>query len=257
MTPQDGKDGASGKSPVMVFRGVYSSSKTYYGNEHRLDCVKHGNTYYIARIDAGTFSTPAPPDSSKWNSFGASFESIATNLLLAEGANIGDWFISGGKIVSTLTGENKITLDAKNSRIQVVSATSGGIYSQENLGSIVDIDANAGIVEAQVEELSPVWKPVDLIDEAEMESGDDGFVVIPKPYDAGDHIAYRYERRRDVQSVKDEIQALKDSLSESDYKITKCYEASLLGTELPYDIEELHAQRQAERDKINELEAFL
>ncbi len=112
-------------------------------------------------------------------------------------------------------------------------------------------------VEAQVEELSPVWKPVDLIDEAEMESDDDGFVVIPKPYDAGDHIAYRYERRRDVQSVKDEIQALKDSLSESDYKITKCYEASLLGTELPYDIEELHAQRQAERDKINELEAFL
>lgn len=149
MTPQDGKDGASGKSPVMVFRGVYSSSKTYYGNEHRLDCVKHGNTYYIARIDAGTFSTPAPPDSSKWNSFGASFESIATNLLLAEGANIGDWFISGGKIVSTLTGENKITLDAKNSRIQVVSAMSGGIYSQENLGSIVDIDANAGIVEAR------------------------------------------------------------------------------------------------------------
>ena len=112
-------------------------------------------------------------------------------------------------------------------------------------------------VEAQVEELSPVWKPVDLIDEAEMESDDDGFVVIPKPYDAGDHIAYRYERRRDVQSVKDEIQALKDSLSESDYKITKCYEASLLGTELPYDIEELHAQRQAERDKINELEACL
>lgn len=112
-------------------------------------------------------------------------------------------------------------------------------------------------VEAQVEELSPVWKPVDLIDEAEMESGDDGFVFIPKPYDAGDHIAYRYERRRDVQSVKDEIQALKDSLSESDYKITKCYEASLLGTELPYDIEELHTQRQAERDKINELEAFL
>lgn len=148
MTPYDGKDGASGKSPVMVFRGVYSSSKTYYGNEYRLDCVKQGNTYYIARIDAGTFSTPAPPDSSKWNTFGASFESIATNLLLAEGANIGDWFISGGKIVSTLTGENKISLDAKNSKIEVVSASSGGAYSQENIGSRVDIDANQGIVEA-------------------------------------------------------------------------------------------------------------
>lgn len=149
MTAQDGKDGANGKSPVMVFRGQYDSSKKYYGNDNRLDAVKYGDTYYIARIDAGEFSTPAPPDSSKWNAFGASFESIATNLLLAEGANIGDWFISGGKIVSTLTGENKITLDAKNSRIQVVSATSGGIYSQENLGSIVDIDANSGIVEAR------------------------------------------------------------------------------------------------------------
>lgn len=149
MTAQDGKDGANGKSPVMVFRGQYDSSKKYYGNDNRLDAVKYGDTYYIARIDAGEFSTPAPPDSSKWNSFGASFESIATNLLLAEGANIGDWFISGGKIVSTLTGENKISLDAKNSRIEVVSASSGGAYSQENLGSRIDIDANYGIVEAR------------------------------------------------------------------------------------------------------------
>jgi rRNA maturation protein Nop10 len=112
-------------------------------------------------------------------------------------------------------------------------------------------------VEAQVDKLSPEWKPVDTIDEAEMESGGDGVVVIPKPYDAGDHIAYRYERKRDVKSVQDEIQALKDSLAESDYKITKCYEAFLIGAKLPYDVEELHTQRQAERDKINELEASL
>lgn len=149
MTPYDGKDGASGKSPVMVYRGFYSSSKTYYGNEYRLDCVKQGNTYYIARIDAGTFSTPAPPDSSKWNSFGASFESIATNLLLAEGANIGDWFISQGRIVSTLLSGNKILLDAKNSRIRVESDNSGGEYSQENLGSIIEINADYGTVEAR------------------------------------------------------------------------------------------------------------
>ncbi len=112
-------------------------------------------------------------------------------------------------------------------------------------------------VERQVENLSPEWKPVDTIDEAKMESGGDEFVVIPKPYDAGDHIAYRYERKRDVQSVKDEIQVLKDSLSESDYKITKCYEAFLIGSELPYDVESLHKERQAQRDRINELEATI
>lgn len=152
MTPYDGKDGANGKSPVMVFRGQYNSSKTYYGNANRLDCVKHGDTYYIARIDAGTFSSPAPPDTSKWNSFGASFESIATNLLLAEGANIGDWFISQGQIVSTLLSGNKILLDARNSRIRVESDYSGGSYSQENVGSVIDIDANQGIVEARAKD---------------------------------------------------------------------------------------------------------
>ena len=51
ITPYDGKDGADGSSPVMVYRGVYDSSKTYYGNKYRLDSVKQGSTYYIARVD--------------------------------------------------------------------------------------------------------------------------------------------------------------------------------------------------------------
>lgn len=150
ITPYDGKDGANGSSPVMVYRGVYDSSKTYYGNQYRLDCVKQGSTYYIARIDAGTFKGIAPPDANKWNSFGASFESIATNLLLAEGANIGDWFIKSGKIVSTLASGDIIELDAKNNRIQITSARSGGDYSMEtSLGSIIRLDAYSGIVETR------------------------------------------------------------------------------------------------------------
>lgn len=149
ITPYDGKDGANGKSPVMVFRGTYNSSTTYYGNDNRLDCVKYGNTYYIARIDAGTFYGKAPTNTAYWNSFGASFESVATNLLLAEGANIGDWFISGGKIVSTLENGNRIELDAANKRIRIYSSVSGGIYSQENIGSQITIDANNGTVESR------------------------------------------------------------------------------------------------------------
>lgn len=150
ITPYDGKDGADGSSPVMVYRGVYDSSKTYYGNKYRLDCVKQGSTYYIARVDAGTFRGIAPPDANKWNSFGSSFESIATNLLLAEGANIGDWFIKSGKIVSTLASGDIIELDAKNNRIQITSARSGGDYSMETtLGSIITLDASSGIVETR------------------------------------------------------------------------------------------------------------
>lgn len=150
ITPYDGTDGKNGSSPVMVYRGVYSASKTYYGNANRLDCVKSGDTYYIARIDAGTFSNVAPPNTNKWNSFGASFESVATNLLLAENANIGDWFMSGGKIVSTLSSGDIIELDAKNNRIYIKSATSGGDYAVETgLGSKIELNAATGIIEAR------------------------------------------------------------------------------------------------------------
>lgn len=150
MTPYDGRDGANGESPVMVYRGHYDSGKTYYGNKNRLDCVKSGNGYFIARIDAGAFSSPAPPDTSKWNAFGASFESVATNLLLAEGANIGDWFISGGKIVSTLENGSRIELDARSKRIYVYSAQSNATYQSEPLSDIhIDINANKGTVETR------------------------------------------------------------------------------------------------------------
>ena len=57
--------------------------------------------------------------------------------------------------------------------------------------------------------------------------------------------------------IPQQIQSLKVSLSSTDYKIIKCSEAQLLGEELPYDIASLHAERQALRDKINELEQQL
>ena len=51
-----------------------------------------------------------------------------------------------------------------------------------------------------------------------------------------------------------EIERLKSELQESDYKITKIAEAMSIGAELPYDAQELHKERQALRDKINQLE---
>lgn len=147
-----GDKGDPGESPVSVYRGIYKSGSIYYGNKHRLDIVKFQNNgqYYVARIDAGTFSNITPTNTSKWNPFGAQFESIATNLLLAEGANIGDWFIQGGKIVSTLSSGNKIELDAKNKVIKIISSSSGGDYSAESgLGSNITLDAEAGAVEAR------------------------------------------------------------------------------------------------------------
>lgn len=36
-----------------------------------------------------------------------------------------------------------------------------------------------------------------------------------------------------------------------DYRVVKCMEASLLGTEMPYDVEKLISERQKVRDQIN------
>lgn len=151
-TPYDGVDGRNGDTgPTMVYRGVYGSSKVYYGTSKRVDAVKYNGHYYVARVDAGNgFQNHVPTDTAYWNDFGAEFESIATNLLLAEGANIGDWFMSGGKIVSTLLDGNKIILDASMTRILIESSRSGGDYSESQYqGSKITIDANNGLIEAR------------------------------------------------------------------------------------------------------------
>lgn len=169
VTPYDGvdgkpgKDGKNGDSPVLVFRGNYDSSKTYYGNAQRIDAVKYNNHYYIARIDAGSFSNILPTSTAKWNDFGAEFETIATNLLLAEGANIGDWFIKSGQIVSTLdeTLKNRIMLQvgvydgntlSYQPKIVLESENSGGSHTMtedRTLGSIITLDATQGTVETR------------------------------------------------------------------------------------------------------------
>lgn len=52
-----------------------------------------------------------------------------------------------------------------------------------------------------------------------------------------------------------DIESLKSELQESDYKVIKCAEAMGVGAEMPYDVVSLHKERQALRDKINELES--
>ena len=123
ITPEDGKNGRDGEAPVMVYRSAWDASKEYYGTEHRRDVVFHNGAYYIARTDAGTFRGVAPTKKSKWNDFGASFESVATQLLLAEHANVGRWILSNGNLVSDLDDtRTHIRLDARNNEVWLHSA---------------------------------------------------------------------------------------------------------------------------------------
>lgn len=48
---------------------------------------------------------------------------------------------------------------------------------------------------------------------------------------------------------------LESQLSGGDYRVIKCAEAQAVGETLPYDAEQLHAERQQKRDRINAIEA--
>lgn len=117
-------------------------------------------------------------------------------------------------------------------------------------------------VEDQIESLSANgWKPVDLIDETQFECAQ-YYTVSFSPYDAGDRIGYIYNQIFDAKMVKEKISSLKKMLTSTDsnigdYRITKCYEASLMGLDMPYNVADLHQARQAVRDEINQLEHLI
>lgn len=70
--------------------------------------------------------------------------------------------------------------------------------------------------------------------------------------DAGEYKISIDEQQANIQM---EIERIKSELQESDYKVIKCAEAMAVGAEIPYDVASLHKERQALREKINELES--
>ena len=142
----DGENGQDGASPAPVFRGDYSSTKYYYGNPHRVDIVKYNSVYYVARIDApsgfGGFVGQAPTNTNYWNPFGASFESVATQLLLAENANIAGWVFRNGKLYSQ---NNSCYLDGKTGDVNIQGNFTGKI-STVNAGNRIVIDPSSNSI---------------------------------------------------------------------------------------------------------------
>lgn len=98
------------------------------------------------------------------------------------------------------------------------------------------------------------WKPIEELDPSRMESDTPDYIIIPTLYDDGDMIRYQYNKVFDTQCILTRINQLKETLASTDYKVIKCYEASLVGEILPYDINALHSKRQSIRDEINSLE---
>ncbi|MDB0602369.1 hypothetical protein PL373_14705 [Tenacibaculum maritimum] len=152
---EDGTDGADGvdgqDGPGIVYRGIFNQSTLYYNNSIRRDVVKYtdGN-YYIYK---GTNGVALAWSTSNWETFGAQFDSVATNLLLAENANIADWIIKDGKITSQneYNGTPRAQFDGANGKITLVSpmttyTNSGGSRTYEHT---LKLDSTQGRLEAR------------------------------------------------------------------------------------------------------------
>ena len=91
---EDGKDGDPGprgdRGPRCTYRGDYDSSATYNASSKITDIVSIKNsdgtrTYYVAKVDDNepTFKGKHPTNTAYWDTFGANFSSVATDLLMA------------------------------------------------------------------------------------------------------------------------------------------------------------------------------
>lgn len=58
-------------------------------------------------------------------------------------------------------------------------------------------------------------------------------------------------------ALEQEIRSLECQLRATDYEVIKAYEYEKCGMKAPYDIEAIHKERQAKRDRINEIRALL
>jgi hypothetical protein len=62
------------------------------------------------------------------------------------------------------------------------------------------------------------------------------------------------KKESDRITIFSKINSIKIKLAETDYQVIKCYEAQLLQEEMPYNLQELLAQRKAWREEINAIE---
>jgi len=154
---------AGGPGPGVVYRGPWTGSLQYFKTTERTDVVKGSdNQYYIAKVThtpnvvnapIGTDTKPINGGSysTYWQSFGATFSSVATGLLLAENATVTKGLVIGqdgtdvGFIRSagaqSIGGGNGFYMDAAgNMRFGADTSTEGNFVYWNNAVGELDIN---------------------------------------------------------------------------------------------------------------------
>jgi len=100
----NGNNGADGGvGPGVVYRGDWTANTTYFSSSIRVDVVRGSDSeYYLAKVGHtstanGTLDKPITGTSysTYWRPFGATFDSVATNILLTQDATITRGLVMG------------------------------------------------------------------------------------------------------------------------------------------------------------------
>jgi hypothetical protein len=81
--------------------------------------------------------------------------------------------------------------------------------------------------------------------------------MIPYLYYIDNKFIYKDDNKFRINELTTNLSKARLNLESTDYKIIKCYEAFMRQLPLPYNLEELSAQRDAWRAEINQLEEEL
>ncbi len=165
-TGATGPNGAAG--PSLLYRGQWNSSTAdYTGSATRVDVVRTGSAgsyvFYKAKTTAGTIPANTDPtnNSTYWENFGASFQSVATSLLLAESANIAEFIFKGGKLISqrgTISGVEStdymnasfvpyVSIDGTTGDVTFRKATIEGALNAGSIGGFTIANGRIGSLE--------------------------------------------------------------------------------------------------------------
>jgi hypothetical protein len=148
-----GTNGVAGDpGPGVVFRGPYSSGETYFYTTARRDIVRGSDgAFYLANnlakngLNTWLDPTTTPAD---WTAFGAQFSSVATDILLAQDANItrglvmgagdgGSSFIRSSGATSLTTGTGFFMSSSGNFRFGDSVSDTGSFVSWD--GGILEV----------------------------------------------------------------------------------------------------------------------
>ena len=150
----NGADGGTG--PGVVYRGDWSGSTAYFSSSIRVDVVRGSDSeYYLAKVGhtstaAGTLDKPITGTSyaTYWRPFGATFESVATDILLARDATI-----TRGLVMGTYGATDKGFIRSANASALMTGKgyyldTTGSMRFGDPAGQYIKFTESEGVIVA-------------------------------------------------------------------------------------------------------------